>query len=1498
MFTAGTIWTDITTNTVLNEGDLSLDGRNVRVSGATLTLSGHHVFKNIALRNNAVMTHPETDETTEYGLDCEAWTVLVDATSAVNVTGRGYPGGRPGHDPGWTLGFADGATFRSSGSCGGYGVQIEGTPNPVYGSLIMPSDLGSGGSRGYYSEHGGHGGGRISIQAVNLMVDGSVQADGGTGNGSTAGDGSGGSVYLALSTLSGAGPVRANGGVSELPGGGGRVAVHYTDLSTMDTALVTAGGGIAGGRVSGNGTVFLHDLSLSAGDLVIDGQPGGESSFSALPIPPGYVFDNIVLRNNARVRADGELVVNEALSLLGGSILTHSQGNETGLAVTAQRLFIDDTSALDATGKGYSGGKGPGNPGDQGMTLGGLPGSNFRSAGSYGGIGHTTNGAGPNTVYGTPENPVYLGSGGSRGYYGEAGGNGGGRITVNASQSVEVDGALRANGGTASGGSGGDGSGGSILIRTALLKGMGRISADGGAFESGGGGGRVAVYHAHTGLPGNDFNGLRDVTARGGQRDRTDQAGSAGTVFFKRSDQSFGDLYADAGRAETTQLATPLNPVGFGRNAGLSADTLITDGGINYMPNGLVGLEVNPNLNQTQTYRVKSNTATEITLDTTGKPPLTGVAAVGTQYAGIYRYDNFTVRGGAYLVLDDQIVVYGTMLIDENSRVTHLDADVTRPIPRLDLTVDTLRISGSGWLEADGRGYPGGMSGHDPGYTSGYADGSSFRSSGSHGGLGSRIEGTPTATFDSLTDPADYGSGGSRGYYGEHGGHGGGRIVIRAVALEIDGTMTSNGVGGQGAGAGGGAGGTINISVDTLSGPGVVQANGGGGEVGAGGGRIAVRYATLNTDPAQFEALGGQGGSGRIGGNGTLYLKGPGQTYGDLVLDGFSVDTPQASTVLPGGYTFDNITLRNKAQVVGDENIRARSSLRLLTGSLLTQSLNNENGLRITAKTIEVDADSTIDVSGKGYPGGRVLSANDNGVTIGGLPGARRRSGGSYGGFGGLWDGAGPNSVYGIPSTPAYLGSGGSCGFYAERGGNGGGLVWLTADSVTLNGHVSANGTNGQGSQAGSGSGGSIWVRATTVAGTGVIEANGGGGEVGGGGGRVCLEYANLGGSGNDFDGLRSVTAFGGIAASPANDASAGSVLLKQSGQAHGDLYLDAGLDAAAASHATTLTPVGYGRVQEVNGDTVTIEANLEYWPNSLVGVEFNPNLAQEVTYAIVSNTANTVTLATYGKPAVDAVTQPGEAYAAISRFDNVYFRRGARLALADPLVVVHTLDLRETAHLTHFDATPAFEPRVEVRAGELFLETGSTIEADGRGYLGGRHGHPNNNGLTLGNVAGASFRSAGSYGGLGGTYDGQPNPIYGDTFSPAALGSGGSCGYYGEPGGDGGGWVYLWTGKLELNGTISTNGLSGNGDQGGSGSGGTVNIITPTLSGNGSISANGGAGEVGGGGGRVALRFDPASSDTSGLSVTAAGGAGSSGALANGEAGTTVLVPGTVAPP
>ena len=198
--------------------------------------------------------------------------------------------------------------------------------------------------------------------------------------------------------------------------------------------------------------------------------------------------------------------------------------------------------------------------------------------------------------------------------------------------------------------------------------------------------------------------------------------------------------------AATAPNWTPLTPIGFAPSAALTADTLTTSGAVPLAVNGLVGLEINPSLSQSQTYFIVSNTAITITVDTTGKPDLTAIAAVGDTYAGVNRFDNVFFRRGGYLTTGDLLVVDGTMKIDENGVLSHMAATPTFE-PHLDLTVGTLQITSSGAISASGLGYLGGYQGANIVVSrpdAGNAAGSTYRSAAPTAEWGRRWKARPT----------------------------------------------------------------------------------------------------------------------------------------------------------------------------------------------------------------------------------------------------------------------------------------------------------------------------------------------------------------------------------------------------------------------------------------------------------------------------------------------------------------------------------------------------------------------------------------------------------------------------------------------------------------------------------------------------------------------------------------------------------------------------------
>jgi len=117
--------------------------------------------------------------------------------------------------------------------------------------------------------------------------------------------------------------------------------------------------------------------------------------------------------------------------------------------------------------------------------------------GGSGGHGRGTGVLNTGQPYGDLYQPEAFGSAGG----GPAGGRGGGRIWLNITGKIHIDGTVSADGAAAGSHShgGGGGSGGSIWLHTNIFSGDGVVSANGGRGApngngGGGAGGRIAVY--------------------------------------------------------------------------------------------------------------------------------------------------------------------------------------------------------------------------------------------------------------------------------------------------------------------------------------------------------------------------------------------------------------------------------------------------------------------------------------------------------------------------------------------------------------------------------------------------------------------------------------------------------------------------------------------------------------------------------------------------------------------------------------------------------------------------------------------------------------------------------------------------------------------------------------------------------------------------------------------------------------------------------------------
>jgi len=225
-----------------------------QISADALTLGG----------GTTIWSHPST-ATRVSTLDVTvSGACIIDASAALDATGRGYLGGR-------TLGnvTAGASAGGSGGSYGGAGFSAG--RNEPYGSFIDPVDAGSGSGT---AQGASAGGGRLRITAGSLQVDGVIRANGGgyLDQGSSESGGSGGSVNIVTGTLSGAGFIKADGGTAISPGGGGRVAILATVISVSSGNITAIGGRVLNSSIAAAtaGTVFRKLASDTYGLLIID----------------------------------------------------------------------------------------------------------------------------------------------------------------------------------------------------------------------------------------------------------------------------------------------------------------------------------------------------------------------------------------------------------------------------------------------------------------------------------------------------------------------------------------------------------------------------------------------------------------------------------------------------------------------------------------------------------------------------------------------------------------------------------------------------------------------------------------------------------------------------------------------------------------------------------------------------------------------------------------------------------------------------------------------------------------------------------------------------------------------------------------------------------------------------------------------------------------------------------------------------------------------------
>jgi len=351
-------------------------------------------------------------------------------------------------------------------------------------------------------------------------------------------------------------------------------------------------------------------------------------------------------------------------------------------------------------------------------------------------------------------------------------------------------------------------------------------------------------------------------------------------------------------------------------------------------------------------------------------------------------------------VFDGHLIIRNTTVsdIDGDARLGNLSvlqgSRLKHPFTTIDnvyylslQVVGKVVVDATSYIEAEGCGYLGGRrdgNNTNYGYTLGNTTegGSDYGSGGGYSGLGGQNQTyAVNPAYGSLYEPRHPGSGGGAVYSTGPAGSGGGVIIIEAEELQIDGTISSDGYDTTNAGAG--AGGSILLKTNTLTGSGAITANGGNSTQfsGGGGGRIAVYYENASAfDLSKITAYGGLYTNGisstRNGGAGTVFLKQPTTTPGDLIVNNNSISSRQDSTPLPAvGQGFNTLLEANRT---------VNSAASFTPGSLIGIKLNpqptgntvftiiNNNGTEIFTDPADGDMTQTAG-TGSAYIGEHLL---------------------------------------------------------------------------------------------------------------------------------------------------------------------------------------------------------------------------------------------------------------------------------------------------------------------------------------------------------------------------------------------------------------------------------------------------------------------------------------------------------------------------------------------
>ncbi len=496
-----------------------------------------------------------------------------------------------------------------------------------------------------------------------------------------------------------------------------------------------------------------------------------------------------------------------------------------------------------------------------------------------------------------------------------------------------------------------------------------------------------------------------------------------------------------------------------------------------------------------------------------------------------------------------------------------------------------------------------------------------------------------------------------------------------------------------------------------------------------------------------------------------------------------------ASFTMTGGtLMFSNWTTRLRAT-----EIEIRNGTLTLPPAFRENQMSNR--IWMICSNLTVGTAATMDADQRGYLRGQGPGSST--ATFGGSHGGRGAASESG------WIRPEP---YGSLSQPTEPGSGGwsTIGDGGASSGHGGGAIRIDATGhVEIHGVLSANGMPQGDTHASGGSGGSILIncRAFSGSATGLLSARGGHGThrgSAGGGGRIAVVYDPAAQAqtapGNPDVRFRAAPGIGG---SYPHTAEAGTVYLPDT--------------------AFLTSPMRAAQWQGVNVYAGSLATHWEVSELQIDGRIAFPQLETlQVAGNLRINDGGRLTLFSHPTNIVDA---------------HIGFR----------LDVGGTLSVEDGGKLVLFcDPETGGAPYIE--CGNLVLQSGGLIDADGRGF-----------GAMIGPSSSTSERQGGGYGGASAAPG--PEPVSGVAYAPMLPGSGGGDA---AAGGRGGGFVRIGArNRMILDGTISANGHERVSIHRGGGAGGGILLSADRIEGAGALRANGGNSSHegrAGGGGRIAL--------------------------------------------